>query len=474
MRILAVATALVAALLTGASIAAAADVGANDDSAKFSDDAGAALYARMSALGLRQTVIGVRFVPSEAMIIQDKKLLDRAIDSATGAGLRVVLAVYPYPPREIDAGLGSPTLFASYVGVLASIYPQVRQFVIGNEPNQPAFWRAQFDAAGNNISARNFGPYLAAAYDTLKSVDPEITVVGVGLSPRGNDRPTARNNISTSPVRFLRALGAWYRSSGRSLPLMDAFSFHPYPNEATDPLERGYAWPNAGFANLDRLKQALWDAFDGTAQPTTLDGLTLHLDEVGWQVDTAGRTGYRGLENVPVTDEVTQAAIYGQIIREAACDPDVGSLSFFGFRDDGLRKGFQAGLERADGSSRPAAAVVQQAAAESSTCAGEPHVWSPEIDVLGASVAVGGAGTEVTARVAAGEDARAKVCVHAASLEVVPQRCRAVAVAGLRSLNVAVRPPRGTTGRVEVAVQFAAEANRWRRTLVIREVVLRR
>ena len=42
---------------------------------------------------------------------------------------------------------------------------------------------------------------------------------------------------------------------------MDGFSFHPYPNEATDPLERGYAWPNAGFANLDRLKQALWDAF---------------------------------------------------------------------------------------------------------------------------------------------------------------------------------------------------------------------
>ena len=475
MRILAVATALVAALLAGASVAVAADVGANDDSAKFSDDAGAALYARMSALGLRQTVIGVRFVPSEAMIIQDKELLDRAIESATGAGLRVVLAVYPYPPREIEAGLGSPTLFASYVGVLASIYPQVRQFVIGNEPNQPAFWRPQFDAAGNNISARNFGPYLAAAYDTLKSVDPEITVVGVGLSPRGNDRPTARNNISTSPVRFLRALGAWYRSSGRSLPLMDAFSFHPYPNEATDPLERGYAWPNAGFANLDRLKQALWDAFDGTAQPTTLDGLTLHLDEVGWQVGTAGRTGYRGLENVPVTDEVTQAAIYGQIIREAACDPDVGSLSFFGFRDDGLRTGFQAGLERADGSSRPAAAAVQQALAGSSACAGEPRIWSPEIDVVGASVAVGDTGADVIARVAAGEDARAKVCVHAASLDIGgPQRCRSVAVAGLRSLNVAVRPPRGTTGRVEVAVQFAAEANRWRRTLVVREAVLRR
>jgi hypothetical protein len=476
MRILAVATTLVAALLTGASVAVAADIGANDDAAKFAEDGGAALYGRMSALGLRQTVIGVRFVPTKAMVIQDKELLDRAIASATGAGLRVVLAVYPYPPRELEAGLGSPSLFASYVGVLASIYPQVRQFVIGNEPNQPAFWRPQFDAAGNNVSARAFGPYLAAAYDTLKAVDPGITVVGVGLSPRGNDRPTARNNISTSPVRFLRALGAWYRASGRTLPLMDAFSFHPYPNEATDPLDRGYSWPNAGFANLDRMKQALWDAFDGTAQPTTLDGFKLHLDEVGWQVETGGLAGYRGLENVPVTDELTQAAIYGQIIREAACDPDVGSLSFFGFRDDGLRTGFQAGLERADGSPRPAVGIVQQAAAESSTCAGEPRVWAPGIDVLGASVAVGSkAAAGVTARVAAGEDARARVCVRSAYAEIgVGQRCRSVAVPGLRSLNVGVRAPRGTTGLVEVAVQFAAESNRWRRTLVVREAVLGR
>ena len=473
MRILAAATVLVAALLTGASLAAAADVGANDDSAKFEADAGAALYGRMSGLGLRQTVIGVRFVPSEAVVIQDKPLLDRAIASATDAGLRVVLAVYPYPPRELEAGLASPSLFASYVGVLASIYPQVRQFVIGNEPNQPAFWRPQFDAAGNNLSAPGFGPYLAAAYDTLKAVDPEISVVGVGLSPRGNDRPTAKNNISTSPVRFLRALGAWYRRSGRTKPLMDAFSFHPYPNEATDPLERGYQWPNAGFANLGRMKQALWDAFNGTGQPTTVDGLKLHLDEVGWQVGTAGRLGYRGRENVSVTDEITQAAIYGQLIREAACDPDVASLSFFGFRDDGLRTGFQAGLERADGSARPSATAVSAAISEG--CAGAQGAWVPGMDVLGAKVALGGRGPQVTARVAAGEDARAKVCVRAASDEASAlERCRSVSVPGLRPLDVAVRAPAWTTGRVEVAVQFAAAANRARRTLVVRQAILRR
>src|SRR6188508_2478711 len=179
MRILAVATALTVALLTGASAGVAADIGANDDSAKFDPDGGAALYARMAELGLRQTVIGVRFVPSDALVIQDKALLDRAITSATDAGLQVVLAVYPYPPRELEVGLGSPTLFASYVGVLASIYPQVREFVVGNEPNQPAFWRPQFDATGANVSAPAFGPYLAAAYDALKAVDPDIAVVGV-------------------------------------------------------------------------------------------------------------------------------------------------------------------------------------------------------------------------------------------------------------------------------------------------------
>ena len=81
-------------------------------------------------------------------------------------------------------------------------------------------------------------------------------MVGIGLSPRGNDRPFARSNVSTSPVRFLAALGAWYRASGRTRPLMDGLSFHPYPNRATDPFSRGYAWPNAGVVNLDRVKQA--------------------------------------------------------------------------------------------------------------------------------------------------------------------------------------------------------------------------
>jgi hypothetical protein len=482
MRFIAAVTALSVALLLGVSSARAAEVGANDDSAKFAADGGAAMYAEMAALGLRQTVIGVRWVPSQAIVIQDKALLDRAIANAVDAGLRVVVAVYPYPPREIEAGLGSPSLFGSYVAALASLYPEVRAFVIGNEPNQPAFWRPQFGRSGANVSASSFGPYLAAAYDALKGVDPELSVVGIGLSPRGNDKPNAKSNISTSPVRFLRALGAWYRKSGRTLPLMDAFSFHPYPNSATDPLDRGYPWPNVGFVNLERMKQALWDAFHATAQPTTVGGLKLHLDEIGWQVDTSGLPGYQGSENVAVTDELTQAAIYGELIRRAACDPDVAQVSFFGFRDDGLRTGFQAALQRADGTARPAAEAVAEAIAEGAEgCLDVP--WEPELDVVDAEVAVGSDGPEITTWIRAGEDARVSVCVRTLQggrsgdafmrgLEPLIPRCQKATLAGLRPLELEALAFAGAGGRVEISVELMAEANSTRRTSIVEETIL--
>jgi hypothetical protein len=479
MRLLAAAaTAFVTALLAGASLAPAADIGANDDSAKHAPDGGVAMYDEMRALGLEQVVIGVRFKPSEPIVVQDKQQLDQAIPNAIAAGLRVVLAVYPYPAAEIQAGLGSPSLFGSYVGALASIYPEVRQFVIGNEPNQPAFWRPQFDGSGSGLSARTFGPYLATAYDSLKAVDPTLGVIGVGLSPRGNDRPTARNNISTSPVRFLRGLGEWYRRSGRTLPLMDGFSFHPYPRKATDPLDRGYYWPNIGFANLDRLKQALWDAFHATAQPTTVEGLKIHLDEVGWQVDTSRRDGYTGRENVPVTDEITQAAIYGALLRRAVCDPDVAEISFFGFRDDSLRTGFQAALHRADGTPRPSATALQEAIAETGAgCTGREVRWHPGDGVLGARVAIAAGSSKVATRIATGEDARTVVCIRPASTTLSQgfrARCKTAAVLGLRPRSVRVPAPAGLRGAVRVAVRLRAESNRARKTVVVGQAALRR
>ena len=160
-----------------------------------------------------------------------------------------------------------------------------------------------------NVSARAYEAVLAASYDALKEVDPELNVIGLGLSSRGNDNPSASGNVSTSPVKFIQELGAAYRASGRTRPLMDQLAYHPYPRRDTDSLADGILWPNAGATNLDRIKQAFWDAFHGTGQKTFEEGLRVRLDEVGWQVAVPREAlhAYFGAETVKPTTEATQA-----------------------------------------------------------------------------------------------------------------------------------------------------------------------
>ena len=461
----------------GAGPAAAANFGANDDAGKWSTDAGAGVYADMLSLGLRQVVVTVRWQPSDPLGLAERPLLDLTVTAARSAGLDVVFATYPYPPREIEAGLARPEAFGAWLSELAQRYREVRGFVVGNEPNQPAFWRPQF-AKSRQLSAAAFGPFLAAGYDALKGVDPTLAVVGVGLSPRGNDRPLARSNISTSPVRFLAALGAWYRASGRDRPLMDGLSFHPYPNKATDALSEGYPWPNAGFVNLDRVKQAVWDAFAGTAQPTTLNGLRLYLDEIGWQVDTRAVEGHTGVENVPVTTESHQAKVYGDVVRRATCDPDIAQVNIFGFRDDAARAGFQAGLYRLDGMPRASAGVVRDALAEQPTCA-EP-AWKPVRAVLGAvrprvTLAKGRLQVELTAA----EGATARACLIPGSHTLATARrllASRRAVSGICTTGVVQANRIATlriarrTGAHTLAVRLAAETNSSRATTTVRPV----
>jgi hypothetical protein len=475
----------------GLTQAHAATIGANDDTARFLADGGAVYFKEMASVGLRQAVLTVRFSPSDPTGIDPTGQLETAVQNATAARIRVVFAVYPYPPRQLQAGLSSPQAFASWLTRVAARYPEVRQFSVMNEPNQPAFVRPQFGRDKVNISAATAGSYLAAAYDALKAVDPSITVIGVGLSPRGNDDAHAPSNISTSPMRFLAALGRWYRASGRATPLMDGFSFHPYPVKATDPLRKSYVWPNAGFADLDRVKQALWDAFDGTAQPTTMNGLKLYLDEVGWQVGTQSLPGYTGRENVPVTDESTQAAVYAQLVRAAACDTDIAQVNFFGFYDDSRRSGFQAGLYHVDGTPRPSATAVQQAVSETTLtgCSGVPGAWAPSTGVVGATMlpatptvesVVAGTPVALTVSAEVAEGARITAFVRRSGQQssvlsrllggpeqAVAPSAAASAMIPYGHVKLTIALPGGlAAGSYDIALRFVAEANSQRTTLL--------
>jgi hypothetical protein len=371
-----------ACALTCATTASAAEFGANDDTGKYLAGGSASYFGQMAAAGLRQNVMTVKWDPAAPMTIPDKAFLDGAVPVARAAGIKVVFALYGAKPTTFTGDGGNAEAFGAWAGQVARTYPSVKTFIVGNEPNQPRFWRPQFDASGQQASAAAFGPVLAATYDALKAVDGANQIAGVGLSPRGNDRPGAASNVSTSPGRFLKALGDWYRSSGRTLPLMDALSFHPYPNANSDALSNGYAWPNIGLVNADRLKQAIQDAFGGTSHPTVPSGLKLFYDELGWQVDTSGQASYTGSENVPVTTEANQAEIYGQIPRLVACDSSISAVNLFGFVDEGDLGGFQAGLVRKDGTPRASLNAFRDGIAAG--CTGGQASWSPATGVVGA------------------------------------------------------------------------------------------
>src|SRR5918999_1306997 len=247
---------------------------------------------------------------------------------------------------------------------------------------------------GAGVAASSYYDMLAASYDALKAVDPAIRVIGLGLSPRGGDKPNAPNNVSTSPVRFIHGLGKAYRSSRRTRPIMDELAFHPYPDHDRDSLLKGYRWPNAGVPNLGRIKQAFWDAFRGTAQPlfpegTSSNGLKFRLDELGWQVgvNPAAAGSYFGRETVRPTDEANQSRIYADAVQYLACDPAVGSVLFFLLRDEPNLERWQAGLVRADGTRRPSFDSVKAAVAHTAgRCAGAMRSWRHTTRVEGARV----------------------------------------------------------------------------------------
>jgi hypothetical protein len=375
--------------------AAELTVGVADDHPKASPELAQQFYDAMNDAGLTENRITLLWDSTNPGTIPERDLIAHAVDGAAAHGISVTLSIYPDRARAITESPAAPGEFATFVALVARTYPQVRSFIIGNEPNKARFWQPQFNANRTGAACAAYEPLLAASYDALKAVDPSITVIGIGLGPRGTDNPFAVGNLSISPVRCLRDIGRAYRASKRRKPIMDELSLHPHPNASTDKLETGYSWPNAGVPNLARIKQAAWDAFYGTAQPTfqeagmpggPLRTLKLRLNEVGWQVGipAGSRGAYFGTESVVTTDEGTQAAIYGNLIPLMACDPAVKSVLFFNLVDEANLDRWQSGLMRADWTRRPAYAIVKGAIGAGQTrCPGRPVRWRHEFRPVG-------------------------------------------------------------------------------------------
>jgi len=283
--------------------------------------------------------------PEEAQILQN-------VDAASQAtGVRVIVQVYHPGSRTTPLTDQAREEFAQYAGALVSAFPSFREIIIGNEPNLNRFWLPQFNPDGTGASGPAFFNLLARVYDVVKTVAPDVTVWGGALAPRGADRPNGIRH-TTSPGAFLRDLGAAYRASGRTRPIMDGLAFHPYADSSAQAPDTPHPTSTTiGLADYDKLIAALGAAFDGTGQ--TGSTLPILYDEFGVeaQIPAAKAPLYSGTEpaTVQLVTERVQAHFYATAMRLAFCQPNVTGLLLFHTEDERGLTGWQSGIYYADG-----------------------------------------------------------------------------------------------------------------------------
>ena len=279
-------------------------------------------------------------------------------DVASRAGkTRIFLGVYHSGSATTPLSPQARSEFAGYVAAILREVPQVRDVIVGNEPNLNRFWLPQFDADGNDVAATAYFALLAEVHDAAKAADGGTSIWGGALAPRGIDRPgTGRD--TQSPTRFIRDLGDAYRASGRSRPPLDGFAFHPYPASSSVPPDRPTdpASTSIGLADYEEKLRPLLDEAFGA-------GLPVLYSELG--VETALPAGkralYTGVEPGEPVDEPTQAEYYRRAIELAACQENVAGLLLFHSHDEPALTGFQSGVYYVDGTRKASFEPVREA-----------------------------------------------------------------------------------------------------------------
>jgi len=377
--------ALAALSIVGSASADPMRYGVADDWPKF-HACGDVWWTSAKDIGYQDLRMTVQWNEATPTLIPFQTNIKSAIDCAKLNNVRPILAIYPLHPSAIGSNSAVQAQFATFVSLVGQAFPDVKDFIVGNEPNVNRFWQPQY-AGGKDAAATDYEHTLAQSYDALKTVRPDSVVWGPAISSRGNDNANAASNPSHSPVWFIKYMGDAYKASGRTKPIFDEFNFHPYPPiQDTDPFSKKFQWPQAGAANLDRIKQALWDAFNGTGQPTVVTGHEAAYDGTP--------------ENVVPISEAQQATNHVELAEIGACDPAVKTVLWFPMIDDtGISTGFQSGNLFADFAKKQSyTAMKTKIASAKGSCqggvAGIAQTWAHTTQVVGAEGIFGGPGTD--------------------------------------------------------------------------------
>jgi hypothetical protein len=344
-------------------------IGATEDAVRSQDPAVAQRQMDLIAkAGFRAVRISQVWAPGALAVSKtDTTVLENVVTAAKKDGIEVFVSVLNYGSKTTPLTDADQLAFAGYAASVARV-SGVRHLIVGNEPNLNRYWLPQFDADGGDAAAASYETLLARTYDAVKAVAPTAEVIGGALAPRGSDNPDGIRPTH-SPTAFIADLGADYRASGRTKPIMDALSLHPYEDHSSIAPVVG-VHPNTttiALADYPKLVTLLGQAFDGTAQPGA--ALAIYFDEFGVesQIPPEKQGLYAGTEPAvtePV-DEATQAAYYRQAIQLAFCQPTVRGVFVFHAVDEKALSGWQSGVYFPDDTPKSSIAGVRLAIEQS-------------------------------------------------------------------------------------------------------------
>jgi hypothetical protein len=314
--------------------------------------------------GFRAVRVTSYWLPGRTAPTDDELTVLRTVsDAARRNGIRLYITVMHPGSRTTPLTDETRSEFASYAAAIVRDAPAIDDVIVGNEPNLNRFWLPQYELDGTSAAPAAYLALLARTYDALKAVDPEVEVYGGAVSPRGTDRPDGIRPTH-SPTTFIQGLGAAYRASGRTRPVMDALAIHPYMDNSSQPPATAHPLgTNITIADYEKLIALLRDAFDGTAQIGSK--LPIFYGEFGVESDIPASKAslYTGTEPAttrPVSEE-TQAAYYEQALALAFCQPTVEGMLVFLSRDERPRAQWQSGVYYVDGTPKSSLPRVTRA-----------------------------------------------------------------------------------------------------------------
>jgi hypothetical protein len=285
-------------------------VGVDDDTLKWTaDPLGVVRWQR--SLGVQAVRIWVPWSgearPSGARLTE----LARAEQAAQKT--RVVLAVFGFA-HDTPTTPQVQARFCGYARSALALAPDARAIVVWNEANSSTYWSG---------TPTQYETLLARCYDALHRRG--LIVLDSTASAH-------------APEAFLRAVGAAYRTSGRTQPIVDGFGHNPYPTSALELPDVLHAPGFVGEGDYARLDRVLRASFGGKPEIWYL--------EDGFQSAVPARWSghYGGRENVRTLTPAQQALQLGEAIQLAACQPDVRAFFNFELVDETRLAGWQSGL----------------------------------------------------------------------------------------------------------------------------------